>query len=222
MRDQERRRLERLLSGGPGPSGPEIEEVERRVLAAAAGEAQPPAPRRTWLWAPLAGLATAAGALMLLLLVADPHEDAGDRLPEFSARGDGAPRVAVRANCLRARPDRVLPDTGGPCRLGDLLSIKVTPRRDERFLSAASMDPDGVLVWYFPAEGIGSLPLAPSGLASRGALLGEQHAAGRHRLFVVLSAVPLARDAVRAAIEAHLAGGGGTPRVLETWFEVER
>jgi hypothetical protein len=219
MRDDERRKLARLLSGGPGLAGPEVREVEQRLLATPAELAASVAPRRTWLWAPLAGLASAAAALMLMLLLAEPGEEAGQRLPEFTARGQGQPRAALSVTCLRAGGGP-LPEADRTCRRGDLLSIKVVPRRDERFLSAASLGPGDELVWYFPGEGIGSLPLAPSGLASRGALVGEGHAAGRHRLFVVLSPGPLGRDAVRAALEAHLGGEGGAPRVLETSFEV--
>ncbi|HOX45527.1 MAG TPA: hypothetical protein PK668_18155 [Myxococcota bacterium] len=178
---------------------------------------------RVWLWAPLTGLVTAGLALALLLAwpPSQPDDPAG-RMPDFLAQDGGTQPPPVAVHCLRPGGPGPLPQADGTCRVGDLLSIKAATRRGEHYLSAASLGPDGAVRWYFPSAGVASLVVGPGGLASRGALVGSDHPAGRHALFVLLSAAPLAEAEARLALEQVRAGWQPGPRVLEAEFEVLR
>lgn len=213
MRSDEERRLDRLLSGTPGPSVNEREEMQERILPRASLFRSSGLSRALRFGVP--ALAGAAACVLLLLYW---KADRG----EFAARGGG--RASFRLACVAAAQpaDGAREDAARViCRRGDTLAFLATAAEPHRrYLSAAALGPGGTLVWYFPSDERPSLLLDESSVAKRGIVLGAEHKPGTYRVFSLLTAAPVDRQDLRRWIEDRLAGKATPEDLLEAEFVV--
>lgn len=200
--------LSRLLSGRPGLSRPEKEELLEAILA----EVEPAArteSARSW-WGVLGALGAAAGAAAVLW-VSPVDPDAG-----FAARGAGqGPQLTVV--CAGTT-------VAGRCNVGGALMFELADAK--RFSHAAlfAFREDGTALWYAPAhaqgasvaiEHDGGLVLLPTKVE-----LGADHPPGRYTVTAVLSQRPLGRDEIRALYERSLGDARIDPGAVLVQTEV--
>jgi hypothetical protein len=171
--------LDQLLARGR-LSGSQYDRIEERVL-----ERVRPERRRRW-WFALAP-ATAAASLVGVWLVAGnaPERDA------FTAKGGGDPaRAAIDVGCEGPRPH--------VCRLGQTLMVSVGASERRGYLAAYAerVDVPAPRIWYFPVRSGGQPriePAAETRVLGEGIRLGAPHVAGRYRVRVWISDVPVER-----------------------------
>jgi hypothetical protein len=180
--------------------------------------------RRRWRLAWPAALAL-AGGMAALALVARPNPPGpAAPAPYIGAKGRAAPAQIVARRDGRTF---VVGVGGEPVAPGDQLVFRPLPVwPDARFIQIGSVDGTGAYTSFYPpaspAGGARSVPLPASGRALDGGIVLDD-APGPERLFVVLSAAPLAEADVRAAALADGARGGvpgqiaGTP-VVSAWI----
>lgn len=203
MRAKQSRKLDRLLSGDPGPSVQEKETVLQAVLERST-EA-PAGPGRALNLRLVTGLAAVACGLLVfgaLWLWAPDRIPVGQETG-FATRGQADVKSAFEPLC---RPVNAPKQVSSACRPGDLLAFRLSPPEGAAYFSAAALRADGLLIWYFPSASTSSSPTRDQGLAERGVMLGADHEPGPYRLFGAYSAKPLSQERFRAAIEAHAAG----------------
>ena len=139
----------------------------------------------------------------------------GVRHPDSRPGGYVAPkgRAPVEIVCRRAGAVFVLAP-GDEVAPGDELRFRPLPIwSDARFIQIGSVDGTGRYAHFYPsAAGAPSLSLPSSGAALEGSIRLDA-APGPERLFVVLSAAPLAETAVRQVAEANAAAGGTVARI---------
>lgn len=220
MRGSDRRKLDRLLSGGPGPSAQEKQAMACEILCGS--DARSSASRwidfakRIW-WAPVAG-ATAAAALLFImtLLPGDTSQD------EFIVRGGGREIVSMRLVCTRPSQEATAPESGPrKCHFGDTLVFDIQTSQPGQHFSAAALGPDGLLVWYFPSDTRSSMPIEANGVAPRGVIIGPEHVPGDYRVFGLFSGSALSQRRIRTIIEAHAAGKPYPHRLVVERFSLE-
>jgi hypothetical protein len=211
MKADERRRLDRLLSGGPGPSVQEKETMLREILTrktsvSLQGRLGLPV-RWRWMWAPVSGaIAVAAVAAFVLLSLSSSERETGS--DEFVVRGGLRAESSMRLACTRSGKPAPTPQKLPRCRPGDMLTFDLQAPTGLQHFSAAALGPGGLLVWYFPSETNTSLRIEANGVAQQGIVIGSEHAPGEYRAFGIFSKIPLGQDQLRAVIQAH---SGGKP-----------
>ena len=171
--------------------------------------------RRRWRRAfPLALLGTAAAALALFVAPRRPPTASGP-----------TPKGSAPAEIICRRGDRTfVVGSGDEVAAGDALRFLPLPIWPEaRFIQVGSVDGTGSYAPFYPASDDGVSVALPARGAPLGGSIRLDGAPGPERLFVVLSATPLAtREVGHAALE-HAAGGepvdriGGTP-VVSAWI----
>lgn len=178
--------LARLLSGRNEPSVLEKERILEQVLSRTA----PPSRARWWA----AAFATAALGMALLAVPSDP---------EFTHRG-AEEQALFELRCVQE---------GVPsarCHPGQTLVFDVEP--GARYFGAFARREDDVILWYFPAEGEGSLPLADTaaqGTLERAVVLGADHPPGTYEVYGVFTDAPWSRDQIREAMDDDLRSARG-------------
>ena len=181
-------RLDRLLAKGH-LGGPEYDRILNNVFE----KTHPrPARRAAWILAPVAGLAMAAAAVVLV--VARPGRE------PFAPKGSAAVvSGALSIGCAPAGGG------GGVCRVGDTLMFEVNAAVASGYLSAYAERADaagGDRIWYFPGP-TGTSPRVDRGegtvVVQEGIRLGPEHAPGRYRVSVWVSSRPLQRTEVDGA-----------------------
>jgi len=227
MQTQEMHKLNRLLSGEPGPSIQEKEEMLRSILeqvcpaeeGAARGKRRGWSGVWSWRWS-LAGGALAATLALLVVYGVPRYLGTGN--DEFVSRGGGSQKGLFKMVCVATHPDgaQISPRPGSSCRRGDTLVFRLRPGADERYFSAAALGPNGLLIWYFPSETRASLFIAEGGVSQHGIVLDVTHPAGRYRVFGVFSPEPLSREVLRATFEDHAASRSQERDVSEEGMEV--
>jgi hypothetical protein len=189
-RDDEDLRVARLLSGRPDE--PSVWEKEAAFEALARAAAPKP---RAWAWG---GAALAAAAALALAIL--PRDT-----PEFAARGGDPSAPSVALVCVAEnRP--------AACTRTAELRFEIQGASPDAHVAAFAQDPQGTIIWYFPAASDRSAPvgqLGPAGLLDRSVRLATGHAAGAYRVFVVFSEEPLDRAALKRRLGPELAGDVG-------------
>jgi len=187
MDPKERVQLERLLSGGGGPSVMEREDMLQRILEAPEVSAAEPAGWRRWFTLPkmMPLMAAAMGAALLAVGLPGGSEDD----PEFVARGeqravttahtpDG---VEISASCAGA-------ETSITCNAKDELLLDVDVREHRRQLgvllfSQVSKD-EGKITWFFPKAGEAA-PVVEGGSTLQKLTLSAPQGQGHYLMVVV-------------------------------------
>ncbi len=219
MDSKEKRSLDRLLSGGEGPSVQEREEifdhVMRRVSPLSHRGITP-----AWILRSAVILCSAACLMLIGLLIIPPPENSG-----FSPRGTALEAGQFQLQCLSgaASPTARNADSSMECYFGDTLVFMIMPPPKARYFSAAALSAKGILIWYFPSENQGSLLLPPTAekVAERGIVIGNEHAKGRYRVFGVFSQKPLSQKEVRQTIEAYAAKKESRYITTEVIFDIK-
>jgi hypothetical protein len=199
-------RLSRLLSGRPGLSRPEKEEILDAVLVASA-EPEPAAQRHGWLGV-FAALAVGAAAVLIFTMPAPPPE------PEsFTARGrvTGPQLTAVCAAT----------DVAGACSTGGELLFELADASAFTHVALFAFREDGTAIWYAPDETGHSLAIergVAMALLPRRVTLGPEHTPGPYTVAAVLSTRPLQRAEVREIYEHPESHRDA--RVVETEVEI--
>lgn len=201
MNDDERRDIERLLAGGPGP-----DERDRMFAAIDAAIDQPtPAPRRRLpLFTGLSAVAASAAVVVLALrgqptvtptttptttTPTTPTTTPSQR-PEFVARGDA--RVVGEGDHQGTHVVVRCPASG--CRSSSDVDIWLTPPPSGAMVHLLAVDDRGTATWL-PTS---SAPLtAPTHLAAT--------LPAGHLRFYAAAGPTLTRDEARAAVEANIA-----------------
>jgi hypothetical protein len=170
--------LDALLARGR-LSAPEKERMLERLLAGAAP------PRRRWrALFPIAGLATAAAAVTLVLLAGRDG---------FRARGEGGGVLEV--GCRTGARDR--------CPSGELLLFRVSGVDRPAWLAAwAEPASGGERVWYFPTANAAAPRIEPRSspqVLSQGVRLGPSQPPGRYQVKLLLLPAPPTRESVATA-----------------------
>jgi hypothetical protein len=181
----------RLLGGRP--RDPSVLEKEAAFAAIADSvQAAPSSPRPRMLWG-AATLAAAAAALLALWPRSQPDA--------WTARGS-APLTHVALVCVRDnRPS--------PCTQAASLRFEVHAAAATQHLAAFARDPEGTILWYFPAADARTSPLGPlpaNGLLEQVVRLSTQHMPGRYEVFVVLSPNALTRSELKQRLGPELRG----------------
>jgi hypothetical protein len=167
---------------------------QREVLPRTLPEIERKLQRRRWNWvAPLA-LASAVGAVVLLVRPRVPPE------PAFGVKGAPTLKLFVQRSSP-AGAEVVEVRDGDALRPGDALRFEVQPG-SERFLLIASVDGEGGVTMIHPAGGAASAPLPPNERFVQPGSTVLDAARGPERAFALLSREPLSRDAVKAALAA--------------------
>lgn len=209
MKQDTEHKLDRLLSGGPGPGLQEKEAILNTLLE------QPSAALPWWrskpAWLAFACATTAAVIFGYALLRLDDTAD-----PEYLAsRGQaGQPNVAMRIACgekmvtVTSQTTTVAPlqcHTGSPLVLA-VLPATNSPKSNEtkpdesRYFASAALGPEQTLLWLFPTEQEEYLSLANSPI-SRAIDLDNSLPAGHYRLFGFVAERPLKRSDLRPLLE---------------------
>ena len=152
--------------------------------------------RSPWTW--LAGVATAAAAL--LLFVRTPARD------DILTKGGASLRVVAR------RDGKLFPVADGTrLRAGDELRFVVSA--GARWLLVASIDGDGQASVYYPFDGVSSASIDAAGkrLELPGSIVLDQ-ARGPERIFALFSDTPLPSARVKAELVRLGAGGADAIR----------
>jgi len=180
-----------MLLAGEKLSGAQREQILGDVLAQ---RAKPPFARIA-AWS-AAVLVPAAAALVLFLVVRNPHVDgssSGDALT-----GKGASGAVLRARCAD-RPE-------ARCVRGDKLIFEVDGDAEGGLLASYADGPAG-RIWYFPsADGhLASVPAAPGlKIVRELARIGDEHRPGRYTLHILLLERPATqREIVAGAARAR-------------------
>ena len=172
-------RLARLLSGRPGLSRPEKEDILDAVLADVAPEET--AERRGWFGI-VGALVAAAAALVLVLVPGPPPQEA-----TLTARGAGDKPVLTVVCAATSQ--------AGRCDRGGELLFELADARQWRHAAVFAFREDDTVIWYdddATLEHAGETVLLPMR-----AKLGADHPPGRYDVAVVLSARPLDRATIR-------------------------
>lgn len=215
MRKSNRLRLDRLLSGTVGPSPNERAEIFKAVVRrATASPLRLRWPALRWL-VPAGALATVL--TLVLLVVPDRVQTRG----EFNSRGGAV--AALELSCGDARSNGPAGWHELTCPRGSTMSFALRAPRGMRYFSAAALGTDGLYVRYFPAGAAEtSLALDDRAVASRGIVLGDEHVAGRYRVFGFFSTMPLTQKRVRALVEVAATGGNIDLPFVSATFTVVR
>jgi hypothetical protein len=179
--------LDYLLSRGM-LSGPKRAELLDHAIASA--RAAEPAPRKAPRWLGArgvgAGLAVAASAALIVVVLRPPHQ-----VTQFRAKGSGAGAPILDVTCVGA--------TLKACPRGSLLAFSVRNPGGEATAAAGSFvsaysDPSsgGQRIWYLTNE-----PVVGS-VVPKVARIGDEHRPGSYRAQVVLSRRPLSRAEIVA------------------------
>lgn len=184
----------RLLSGRPEMSAPEKEAVLGAVLRRVSDVPATRPAGLAWAW-------LAAGTAAVLLLIGLPLGmgwlDDQQSADSLTARGNGAKPFGVEATC----------PGDGACRPGSKLIFRVQPPAGRTWFSAFGLRPDGVVVWYFPAEASGQSVQASQegagGVLPAGIRLAADHPAGEVALRAQFCSQPLQRPQIRAVYERN-------------------
>lgn len=200
-------RLSRLLSGRPGLSRPEKEEILDAVLVASA-EPEPVPQRHGWLGVFVA-LAVGVGAVLVLSMPAPPPEPAS-----FTARGR-ATGPQLTAVCAAT-------DVAGTCSTGGELLFELADANAFTHVALFAFREDGTAIWYAPDDEAGQgLALerdVAMALLPRRVTLGPEHTPGRYTVAAVLSTRPLQRAEIREIYEHPESHRDA--RVVETEVEI--
>jgi hypothetical protein len=203
-------RLARLLSGRPGLSRPEKEEILDAVLArTAAAPAAEPRQHHGLAGVLLAVFAGAAG----VLLVASPSSTP-PMTDEFTARG--APTgPSLTAVCAAT-------SVAGTCASGGELLFELADAGAWSHVALFAFREDGTAIWYAPQHDDGeslAFEREPAmTLLPRRVRLDDEHPAGRYTVAAVLSRRPLHRPEIREIYEHPEAHSDA--RVLETEVQI--
>ena len=176
--------LDSLLSGGR-LSGPTKDRILNAVLKSTTQQpwfsGWPARDFLPWLLAPT------ALAVALLATALSGVWSTAPSIPDFQARGVGAPGPMIEAACA------------GPCKIGELLILRAKGIRESAYVAAYSVGPHGQRIWYFPTTS-GSMPnIAPTTIMAalpQGVRLGAEHEVGTYLLHAIFLRTPLSRDAV--------------------------
>jgi hypothetical protein len=171
--------------------------------------------RRRWRRAfPLALLGMATASLLLFVVPRRPPAASGP-----------TPKGSALAEIICRRGDRTfVVGSGDEVAPGDALRFLPLPVWPEaRFVQVGSVDGTGAYAPFYPPGDDGMSVALPARGAPLDGSIRLDGAPGPERLFVVLSAMPLATRDVGRAARAHAAGGervdriGGTP-VVSAWI----
>ena len=177
-------------------------------------QAETGARRRRWRHAfPLVLLATVTAALLLFIV------------PRPPATSGPTPKGSALAQIICRRGDRAfVVGAGDEVAPGDALRFLPLPIWPEaRFVQVGSVDGTGAYAPFYPPSDDGVSVALPAPGAPLPGSIRLDDAPGPERLFVVLSATPLATREVGRAALAHAAGAervdriGGTP-VVSAWI----
>lgn len=188
----ESHQLARLLSGRPGLSRPEKEEILEAVL----DRVQPEAPESSWSHGWLGVVLAMASAALALVLI--PRSIPPLDNDEFTARGTNrGPQLS--AICAAT-------SVPGRCAQGGELLFELADGAAWSHIAMFAFRSDGAVIWYAPDEPAGvSLTLEHEGrivLLPKKITLGSEHVPGRYDVVAVLSTRPLDRAAIRRIYEA--------------------
>ncbi len=197
-------KLDRLLSGGPGPSVQEKEAIFAKVLKRLDDEPSGPYLRYLSI-----KVMVPAGVMLAVVMFAFLPMFFFRTSPayrsEFLARGNSIGEASMRLAC-KGRDEAILLDKTPRCHYGDTLIFSLQSPKNESYFSAAALGVDGLLIWYFPSEADSSLAVNRGGIIGHGIVLGKEHLPGRYRVIGVYSPRPLSREEMRDVIESFLAG----------------
>ena len=177
-------RLARLLSGRPGLSRPEKEEILDAVLAEVAPQEEV-AERRGWFG--VVGALVAAAAALVLVLVPGPAPEE----ETLTARGAGDKPVLTVVCAATSE--------AGRCNRGGELLFELADARRWRHAAVFAFREDDTVIWYdddAALEHDGATVLLPLR-----AKLGADHPPGRYDVAAVLSTRPLDRATIRRIYE---------------------
>ncbi len=209
MKEEDRNKLNRMLSGNEGLSVQEKERMFETILSRSGDVAKlKPLPRlKGRLWIPALGAVAAAVLAAVLLLPADPQGTL--ETDAFTARGgDNGFTGAFQVKCMTGGQERK-----GPCRLGDTLVFRIDPPDGASFFSTAALGSRGKLIWYLSLDGKVSRPVEGGGILDEGIVIGSDHVADNYRVFGIFSEDRLDKRLVRTAIESFMEKGKGRPGV---------
>jgi hypothetical protein len=165
--------------------------IEKDAILEAVLAGVTPRRRARW-WLALAAPVVAAAIVLVVLW---PRHD------DFTARGGTRAVATFKATCA------------GACTRGAKLVFDVYGTTSYRYFAAFAKRADGTVLWYFPAADGASEAIADSthGVLEQGIVLGDEHPAGRYRVYGVFSTTPLTRSQIRERFdEATRTAGPGT------------
>ncbi len=211
-------KLDRLLSGGRGPSVQEKEAMFEAVLRdlpatpgpdKTGGKAQSP-----FAWLSL--LAAAACAVLFVVVGDEARPDA------FTVRGpaDRSEAIALHAGCGEvSRRVGASWNTPLSCSMNHPVALRTVRTAPGWSLSVAVFSPDGTLTWVLPPSGVADAQPGPVGTEDVTFAL-DRLPPGRTTLLATFAEGALSRDAARARFAAHLEGQDAP--VVELVLEVKR
>jgi hypothetical protein len=214
MKKSDKKKLDRILSNNPDISVQEKRSILGQVVQSTKENAHSHRLARFWL--PIMSASLAALVAMVLWFSA-PEQSA-----EFVAKGENQTptsnsfKLACAAGDIKPLDFKKNPQ----CRINDSLYFKIESSSKLDYFSAAALGPEGLLVWYFPAENTTSLAISSQGLAEKSIVIGSEHVKGSYRLLGIFSKKALNKEQLRKQIEAYLAGQPTHLTIQERSIEV--
>ncbi len=221
MRTEDKNRLDRLLSGGQGPSVQEKESMLAEILRQAASKPE----KSPWNLVSGKYLVPAVALTIVFLVAFFPLlflRKERRTYDEFTARGAGSSRALMQLACISGKEKRPIFGKSKSCHYGDTLLFRLYPSENARYFSAVALGADGLLVWYFPSDTKSSLPIIGEGIAREGIVIGSEHAPEEYRVFGLFSDRPLSRVEVRSLVESIVQGRETSVELIQDGFLLEK